>query len=115
MKNLYPIQIEGSALNETYCQPARIIAVGPLTKQPMTLAYRVALSELANGSFAVHHEYFRNEGVLSLSQIEESWFERGDYFNPNELVEATARFGERVAKQAEYLESLYREEPCQTA
>ena len=86
----------------------QVLAAGPLSRQPGTMPYRIVLLGRANGSYSVHSQMFETlEPVPSGDH-----FMSGDYFAPgaNGLVGATKRFGERVAANAEYLASLWREE-----
>jgi hypothetical protein len=94
----------------------KLIAAGPLTKQPETLPYRIVL--IANGpKFTVHTEYFDDSQIIEKTAnaqpgdpiLAESSLSGGNYFNADELVKATIAFAERLAKNAEYIQSIYRE------
>lgn len=99
----------GSASN------GRLLAAGPMTKQPGTRPYRLVLLRNGNG-FTVHAEFFpeniKFENKLQLNVTEyETDLGGGSYFQPHELVRATQCFADRLARNAEFFESLYREEP----
>jgi len=94
-----------------------LIAAGPLSKQPMTLPYRVVLLEKQDGSFVVHNETFINTQIIDLLQVTQrcegefsSSLSSGDYFDKSEATAATRRFAERVAQNAGYLKSIYAEQ-----
>ncbi len=90
----------------------RVMAAGPLTKQPGTSAYRIVLA-CTGDQFVVWTEYFPHltgSKDLSLDAVDvSSYVESGDYFKLNELAAATERFAERVKAHAGYIESVYRD------
>lgn len=85
-----------------------LLAAGPVTKQPSTRPYRVVLIDRGD-KFSVHTE-FLNDAHADLSQPITcgSFFEAGDYYFPDQLHKAYARFAERVANQSAYAETVYR-------
>jgi hypothetical protein len=85
-----------------------LLAAGPLVKQPHTKPYRIVLVDRGD-RFSVHTEYL-NDANADLSQPITcgSSFEGGDYYWPDQLTAAYTRFGQRIAKTAEYVESIYR-------
>lgn len=82
----------------------RLIAAGPLSKQPMTLPFRVVL--VTDG-----------EKLIVWNEVLPNWpddttnghFLTGSYFSIEELDKATERFAQRVADKASTLRSIYRE------
>ena len=130
MKNLAIIPSFGAG---TY---GRLIAAGPLTKQPGTKPFRTVIVQYADESLSVHDECFQNEAVIE--QINDgdlgepnilpgwigrpvnkgrpcavchpSYLHQGSYFKSHQLVEATQCFAERLTRLSMYLESIYREE-----
>ncbi len=97
-----------------------LIAAGPLSKQPCTMPYRVVLIQYNDKQYSVHNEYFKdpeiirrmNEGILAKEHVwGESHLENGNYFDSDSLVDAVSKFAERVARNAQYHQSLYRDEP----
>lgn len=91
----------------------RLIAAGPITRQPGTAPYRVVLLELSDNNFSVHNEIFciddPKQADLDDGRIG-SGLSRGDYFSAGEFpfVRAMERFVERVSHDIKYYESLYR-------
>lgn len=84
-----------------------VIAAGPLSKQPMTKAYRIVLLEQDDGKFVVCSQCFDFDEFGDVTQYSRG---DGDYFKQSDLVRATDRFAQRVKIHAGYLQSLYREE-----
>jgi hypothetical protein len=80
-----------------------LIAASAIVKQHATLAYRIVLHEW-NGKIVVHDELFPN-----WPQLDESYFETGNYFRKSQLPEALNRFAERTARQADFVRSIYRD------
>lgn len=100
LKNLFAI--EGSN--------NKILAAGPLSKQPHSKPYRIVLIGYVDGKFSVHHQIYNSEDATTLDDLKVggSSLSYGHYFSATQLVEATKKFAEVVAHHAEYLESLYR-------
>lgn len=90
-------------------QTGKIIAAGPLSKQPMTRAYRiilVMLSEKDMARYVVWVQVFPDYPDLSCPFVED-----GDYYMGDEdIVEATETFADRVKNHADYLGSLLKED-----
>jgi len=89
----------------------KLIAVGPLTKQPSTNPLRTVLVDLGD-KFVVWRQFwmdceYTKDG--NLQPVGQGFFEQGDYFFPYQLVEATAKFAERVTRDASCIRSIYRE------
>ena len=84
-----------------------IIAAGPITKQPGSQANRVILANTGS-HFVVWRQYFPNWTLEQLDTTN-SEFETGNYFNPDQLSEATAMFAERLADTTACIKSIYRE------
>lgn len=83
-----------------------VIAVGPLTKQPATVANRVVLRYiLANLVFAVHTECFPHYPDLG-----NSYYIQGDYFQQHQLADAVKRFGDKISDSHVYMGSVYRQD-----
>lgn len=96
----------------------KIIAAGPITKQPSTQPYRIVLAATET-EFVVWTEYFHGFGGNSLSEALQhenvhSSFDHGNYYKPDELAEAMRKFAQRVNNNADYAESVYRELPQET-
>lgn len=85
-----------------------LLAAGPLVKQPSTRPYRVVLIDRTY-HFSVHTE-FLNDANADLSQPVTcgSFFESGDYYFPDQLSAAYAKFAQRVANQVSYAQTMYR-------
>jgi hypothetical protein len=94
--------------------PAVVIAAGPLSKQPGTVANRVVLVKVESAAQIAGHRYNRfvvyNEFFPNYPDVSASHYDSGRYFRDEDLVDATKAFAERVAVQANYLASLYRDE-----
>lgn len=76
-KNLFDVNFRGSASQDP---DIRLLAVGPLNKQPGTMLYRIVLIE-RDDSFVVYREQFNN-GVDEVDDIcNSSHFSNGHYFN----------------------------------
>lgn len=86
-------------------QAATLIAAGPLTKQPATMAYRIVLVSRCSGDYVVWKQYFSN-----YPDIRKSHYESGSYFKPDEFSVAAAEFGRRVTDDARFYDSLYRDD-----
>lgn len=96
------LEVAGS-LHRGVPQTPTVIAAGPLTKQPSTVATRVVLRVKPDDTgFVVHNEYFPNYPSLDNPN-----YEAGDYFQPDELHHAIACFGERVRRKANQAASIY--------
>ena len=98
---------------------SELLAAGPITNQPGTNPFRVILVSW-HGEFVVWNQYWDkheiapnetlrhfDEGALSVKGA--GYADQGDYFQPSEFAEATARFAERVARSASTIKSIYRE------
>jgi hypothetical protein len=88
----------------------RIIAASPITKQDMTVAFRVVLIDKKD-EYSVHTQYF-NKYQIDNPDVSESTLEQGDYYQPAELAEATKRFAERTLSFAGTIGSIYRNPPA---
>ncbi len=86
-----------------------VIAAGPLTKQPLSIPYRIVLVQYDDGHFSVHFEQFKEMPEGATDVIKKCNFYEGSYFGPHQLPEAVKCFGERLVKR-EYINvmSLYR-------
>jgi hypothetical protein len=88
------------------------LATTPVIKQPGTLPYRIVL--VCNGDqFIVYNQYFNKYHVDPLSGYLETAkpsFSDGNYFGNQHLHAALKCFGNRVAKDAVHIESIYRKE-----
>lgn len=93
-KNIFPIQELGDK---------RIIAAGPLSKQPSTVPYRIVLLEYGNGSLSVHHQMFN-----SVDNLAKGSFAHGHYFQKDQIADATKKFAEKVTEHSGYLNSTLR-------
>ena len=80
---------------------AILLAAGPLTKQPNTVAYRVVL-RYKNSEYVVHHQYFPDWP----NHLTCSYFESGLY--SDDLEEAMGLFAERICDHATYTDCLLR-------
>lgn len=118
MENVLPL---GSFGSSTVSANHFMLAAGPLTKQPMSMPYRIVLIEYHNGkrrqmynesSFSVHAEIFKQEdlverigngGICDYS----SFLHQGDYFDSHSFAAAVKRFGERVASDSVHVGSCY--------
>ena len=105
-------------------QKSSIIAAGPLTKQPATMAYRTILVMTEKITEHVEKITHGKAKVLSTSieakfvvweqmfpqypDLSESDFERGDYFRQAEIGMAVARFGQRIKDGSSCVGSLLR-------
>jgi hypothetical protein len=91
----------------------RVMAAGPLTKQPATRPYRVVLVNWGI-QFSVHNQLFAdNEDPItdlafSCSSSLSSYLENGDYFKVEDFPKAVERFAERVKRNAEFIKSIFR-------
>jgi len=90
-------------INEDCTKFGPVIAAGPLSKQPHTIAFRVVLVQRDDGSFVVWNQYFPNYPDRGEQNLES-----GDYFQTHQLVESTQRFAERVVRHSGTLASIYR-------
>lgn len=79
-----------------------IIAAGPLTKQPHSVPFRVVLRVQPNGGYVVHNQYFPEVGKPSF--CDGSYFQTG----PENFVDATKKFADRVTRYAPTLATAYR-------
>lgn len=118
MENVLHLPSSGTA---SVTQSVRMLAAGPLTKQPMTMPYRIVLLEhrkpgtspfYNDSSFSVHSEIFKSETLIEDEQNGrvtdwESYLHQGDYFKPGQFAEAVKRFGERVANDSIHVASCY--------
>lgn len=99
MKNLFGIDLEEET--SACYENCKIIAAGPLTKQPGTIKYRWVLLEWDNRpGFSLHRE----------SHYEKISFSSGTYFEKDQLAEAVKQFGEKMVCESEYMDSVYRDE-----
>jgi hypothetical protein len=93
-----------------------IIAAGPLTKQPGTVAYRIVLRRVEGVQpFVVHMQRFpdivyRPGRSTLFGNLMQSDFAEGIYFYANEFHKAVEAFGKKVADHANFTQSLYRDE-----
>lgn len=90
----------------------RIMAAGPLTRQPGTLPYRVVMVNWGH-KLSVHTQYFSSDvahdGDLAVyCENLRNYLENGDYFGAEELVKCIERFAERCKKHAEFAQSIFR-------
>lgn len=93
-------------------QDERVIAAGPLTKQPLTVPYRVVMVNWGD-RLSVHNQCFSFSGsitdlALSCEQFA-SYLDNGDYFKIEEFVKCIERFTERCNKNAQYVQSIFRD------
>jgi hypothetical protein len=88
----------------------RVIACGPLTKQPMTVKFRLVLIEWDDKTFSIHDQCFYDPTVAPAKDA--YYLTDGEYFDINDLAKATRLFCKRLEKRAECLDSIYREQPC---
>lgn len=113
MKNLHDRLVLSTRTGEGQVG-GTIIAAGPLNKQPATMAYRIVLVETAK-QFVVWRESFASMPLVGMTFTDEQTnFSDGDYFGKDQLVKAVKCFGDRISNTAEFLQSLYREEPAAT-
>ena len=80
-----------------------IIAAGPLTKQPGTIAYRWVLF-VSGPQIIMRRECFPNGFDEDVS-----YFSDGKYFELDELALAVRAFGDRVGADSRYMDSVYRD------
>lgn len=97
------------ALSLVKSNDERIMAAGPITRQPSTVPYRVVMVNFGT-QISVHNQYFDCEGTDLAAACESAvcYLENGDYFNPEELKECIERFAERCKRHAEYAQSIFR-------
>lgn len=98
----------------------RLVAAGPLTKQPHTLPYRHVIVGYGDGGYSVHNEVFTEESVIEqahggadagVDRIERhSSLCHGHYFGATQLPEAMQRFAEKLANSVGNVRSIYRPE-----
>lgn len=101
-----------SGLLQTESNQGTIIAAGPITKQPGTLPLRVVLVDTGD-QYVVWTQVFGDryrQPDGSLDPVGNGSFNAGTYFQPDELAEATKKFGELVANSAHFIQSIYRED-----
>jgi hypothetical protein len=92
----------------------RIIAAGPITRQPGTNPYRMVLADTGN-ELVVWTETFRldtfdasHDDLATACREGSSSFDHGNYFQADQLVEAMKKFAQRVNNNADFAESVYR-------
>jgi hypothetical protein len=83
-----------------------IVAAGPLTKQPGTNALRIVLV-IWGDKFVVWDQFFPKY-TAGYPYTGDSNFSHGDYFPLTDLGAATKRFAERLSRESECLNSIYR-------
>lgn len=103
-KNLYDINFRGSATQEPHL---RVLAVGPLNKQPCTMLYRVVLIERRD-EFVVCREQFDAEPIGDICN--QSHFSEGHYFLCND--DPQSRVDVFVNAMQRYLTTLERDMQC---
>jgi hypothetical protein len=96
----------------------RVIAAGPLFKQPLTLPYRIVILNWG-AKFSVHTQYFNLKDLGNLGQFDladecdstgvETSFESGTYFEIDELQQAMIHFADAIKRHASFVPSLYRD------
>jgi hypothetical protein len=98
----------------------KVLAASPLVKQPGTIAYRVVLLEYPDeDKYSVHRQGWTNGLPKDPSNPKGSHLGSGDYFHwhagmeaksqGEALEKALTRFAERVALEAGYMQSVYRD------
>jgi hypothetical protein len=90
MKTLWPLGI---------CdRDGDVIAAGPMTRQRMTVPYRVVLRVLGPGKFVVHYQH---TDVDEDGRVSHRCFHHGDYFEGTDaFARAIQCFGNRVVRDA---------------
>ena len=91
----------------------RVMAAGPLTKQPMSRPYRVVMVNWGN-QFSVHNQLFSDSAIsgpiVDLAETTENeltcYLESGDYFKTENLVACIERFSERCKQNAQFVQSI---------
>lgn len=83
-----------------------LLAAGPWTHQPASRPHRIVLADRGD-QFVVWDELLQGD-ELGEKCDRKSFFANGDYFQPHELDRAVKRFGERVARSAVHVSSVYR-------
>jgi hypothetical protein len=94
----------------------RVMAAGPLTKQPATRPYRVVIVNWGDDRFSVHNQYFTDsveagpitDLAFSCSAQFTSYLESGDYFKAEDFPKCIERFAERCKRNAEFVQSIFR-------
>lgn len=94
----------------------RVIAAGPLTKQPGTCPYRVVIVNWGD-EFSVHNQLFddsyKDGPITDLADSCSAEFisnlDNGDYFKTEDFVRCIERFAERCKHNAEFVGSIFRQ------
>lgn len=88
---------------------ATLLAAGPMTKQPSTIAYRIVMVAEWSNCHKMGRIVVWNQGFNDWPDLENTHFYSGDYYRLDQLAEATARFAKRIADSAESIKSIYEE------
>ncbi len=89
-----------------------LIAAGPLNKQPSTVAYRkVLVASPESNQFIIYNQTFSLLEDLSGELPDKSYLSDGSYFEADRLETAVKCFGDKLAYDSVYMESLYRDIP----
>lgn len=101
------------ALTLVKSNDTRIMAAGPITRQPGTLPYRVVMVNWGH-KLSVHTQYFSfdlpaDADLAIACEGAANYIENGDYFGTEELVKCIERFAERCKKHAEFAQSIFRD------
>jgi hypothetical protein len=94
----------------------RLLASTPITKQPGTLPYRIVLIlDERTDQLIVWQQLWSNYDTdphdkTKLCVLGQGHFEDGSYFTADQLHLALARFAERVARMAPFVETIYRDD-----
>jgi len=83
----------------------RVMAAGPLSKQPANVPYRVVIVNCGS-KFSVHNQYFSSYGDITDLAFDcttrfTSYLENGEYFEAQDFVKCIERFAERCKTNAE--------------
>lgn len=84
----------------------KILAAGPLTAQPGSAIFRVVLAVRDNFIVVWSQRFERDDDE---SPVRHTGFDSGDYFLPEELAKATAKFAARIKADSACYASVYRE------
>lgn len=95
----------------TPMKEGHLLAMGPVTKQPATMAYRRVLLASKPHQFKVTTEFFPHYDGNGNTSLSDSAYGQGFYYSSGQLSEALAKFAELVGYDAEYyIDSLKRKE-----
>lgn len=108
--NLIALRSFGSASDN------RLLAAGPLHKQPGTCWWRLVLLRYSSSELSVHSECFQDENLAytidklagGMSNTVSSSLVHGSYFPIKDLTLAVARFGQKLSDGAPDMASLFR-------